>query len=93
LKKRIEDNGCIQTDLARLIAYVINHDKVNSVNGYLSIRELDPFNTNYEDPQRDSPFTNTAIKEMKRILLECNLKPIKTYPEKSKLKPKHLSKK
>ena len=93
LKKRIEDNGCIQTDLARLIAYVINHDKVNSVNGYLSIRELDPFNTNYEDPQRDSPFTNTAIKKMKRILLECNLKPIKTYPEKSKLKPKHLSKK
>ncbi len=86
LKKRIEESvlGYSRMNLARLIGHVIGVENFNYINDYLTFPDLDPFCKNYSNPKKDNPFTGPAVKEMKRILRECNLEPIKEYKEKTK---------
>lgn len=97
LKKRIDSNSNNTImDLARIIGYVIgNGDKktMTYIYSLLSNSNLDPLNNNYHDESRDNPFTQTAIKEMKRILHDCNLQSVKEYPKKIKRIHKDQNKK
>ncbi|MFZ1513955.1 MAG: hypothetical protein WAT21_01055 [Saprospiraceae bacterium] len=80
LKNRIDKKGYVRTDMARLIGHVIGVNNIKYINDFLTDPDMSPFYKLYSDPQRDNPFTKTAIKEMKRILRECNLDPIREYP-------------
>lgn len=93
LKKRIDEKGYNRMDMARLIGYVIGVDNVKYINDFLTDANLSPNYKNYADPDKDNPYTNPAIKEMKRILRECNLEPKGEYIGKRKLKTNLLNKK
>lgn len=93
IKERATENNSSRKDKARIISYIINETNADNVNDYLSM-DLNPFYTNYNDQRRDNPFSSASIKEMKRILRDCNWEPKKEYPELRKPgRPKLKSKK
>lgn len=86
LKKRLDETVYNRENMARLIGYVIGSDKVKYISDFLTDPNMSPSYTLYSDPLKDNPYTGPAIKEMKRILRECNLEPKGEYIEKKKSK-------
>lgn len=81
LLNRVKENRNVKKDLARIIGHVIGETNVDYIYSFLNIEILDPFAKQYNNPLKDSPFTEEAILEMKRIMLQCNLRIVKDYPE------------
>lgn len=81
LLNRVKENRNVKKDLARIIGHVIGETNVDYIYSFLNIEILDPFAKQYNNPLKDSPFTEEAILEMKRIMLQCNLRIVKEYPE------------
>ncbi len=82
LKDRIMKNSSNIKDLAKIISYVIGEGNVNYIYSFLSNPELDPINSNYTNPAKDSPFTGPSVKKMKSILNDCSIEIEREYPEK-----------
>lgn len=66
-----------KTDLEKLISYIIGHDKPDNVGRYFAHIGFEQ-NFKGEKP-RNSPYTKPAIKEMKRVLDDCNISYSKEY--------------
>jgi len=74
LKNRIDENTKSKTDLEKLIAYIIGHDNPGSVGRYFPHMGME-----LKPKTKRTPYTKAAIKEMERIMRDCNIKILGDY--------------
>jgi hypothetical protein len=74
LISRINENTKSKTDLEKLIAYIIGHDNPGSVGRYFPHMGIDS-----KPETKRTPYTKAAIKEMERIMRDCNIKILGDY--------------
>ncbi|MBK6825079.1 MAG: hypothetical protein IPG87_19670 [Saprospiraceae bacterium] len=69
LNSRIGENTKSKTDLEKLIAYIIGENNPQSVGRYFHNMVIDQ-----KPGGKYSPYTKKAIKEMERVMRDCNIK-------------------
>lgn len=74
LSSTIENNSKSKTDLKKLISYIIGESNPQSVGRYFPYMNIDKLHKD-----RHNPYTDPAIKEMKRVLTDCNIQLMNDY--------------
>ncbi|MBK9961680.1 MAG: hypothetical protein IPP06_10240 [Saprospiraceae bacterium] len=74
LEKRINENTKSKTDLEKLVSYIIGEKNPQSVGRYFHNMEIDQ-----KPGGKYSPDTKKAIKEMERVMRDCNIKILGDY--------------
>ena len=74
LETRIKENTKSKTDLEKLVSYIIGENNPQSVGRYFHNMEIDQ-----KPGGKYSPYTKKAIKEMERVMRDCNIKILGDY--------------